>query len=126
MSSHAVQIQIVGRTLRVNCPEGQDVALKNAAVDFNKRIKELQNTTKMTSIERLLMFSALNVCFELNELETENLKLKQALDISQKQINQLQQQEKNAEQCILDCSKRLNQLHLKLDNSLSNCEKVKK
>ena len=37
MSNQAVEIQIFGRTLKVNCPAGQEDALRAAAADFDQR-----------------------------------------------------------------------------------------
>lgn len=67
MTTQAVEIQILGKTMRVNCPAGQDQALIEAANDFNHRLHELSERTKVTNIERLLTIAALNVCHELQE-----------------------------------------------------------
>lgn len=68
MTTQAVEIQILGKTMQVNCPAGQDQALLDAASDFNHRLHELSARTKVTNIERLLTIVALNIC---NELHTE-------------------------------------------------------
>ncbi len=72
MTTQAVEIQILGKVMRVNCPPGQDQALIDAANDFNHRLHELSDRTKVTNIERLLTIAALNVCHELNEEKQNN------------------------------------------------------
>lgn len=75
MTTQTVEIQILGKTMRVNCPAGQDQALLEAASDFNHRLHELSVRTKVTNIERLLTIAALNVCHELHserQINTDN------------------------------------------------------
>lgn len=72
MTTQAVEIQILGKTMRVNCPAGQDQALLDAATDFNHRLHELSVRTKVTNIERLLTIAALNVCNELHMERQQN------------------------------------------------------
>ncbi|KDM92646.1 cell division protein ZapA [Photobacterium galatheae] len=67
MSSQAVEIEILGRTLKVNCPEGQEAALRAAAADFDNRLQELSQRTKISNPEQLLMFTGLNICSELHK-----------------------------------------------------------
>ena len=68
MSTQAVEIQVLGRFLKVNCPVGQEDALREAAADFDQRLKDLSERTNVTNTEQLLMFAGLNVC---NEMHTE-------------------------------------------------------
>ncbi|KKC98218.1 MULTISPECIES: cell division protein ZapA [Photobacterium] len=66
MSSQAVEIEILGRTIKVNCPVGQETALRAAAADFDSRLNELSQRTKISNPEQLLMFTGLNICSELH------------------------------------------------------------
>ncbi|MGF1785143.1 cell division protein ZapA [Photobacterium swingsii] len=66
MSNQAVEIKILGRTLKVNCPTGQEAALIAAAEDFDQRLQNLSERTKVSNPEQLLMFAGLNVCSELH------------------------------------------------------------
>ncbi|MEI8594782.1 cell division protein ZapA [Photobacterium sp. Hal280] len=66
MSSQAVEIEILGRTIKVNCPVGQETALRAAAADFDNRLNELSQRTKISNPEQLLMFTGLNICSELH------------------------------------------------------------
>ncbi|AMG30131.1 cell division protein ZapA [Grimontia hollisae] len=65
MTTQAVEIRILGKTMRVNCPTGQEQALTDAANDFDQRLHELSERTKVTNTEQLLTIAALNVCYEL-------------------------------------------------------------
>lgn len=51
MTSQAVQVQILGRAIKVNCPAGQEAALKEAAQDLDNRVNELSERTKVTNTE---------------------------------------------------------------------------
>ncbi|KMV28849.1 cell division protein ZapA [Photobacterium swingsii] len=66
MSNQAVEIKILGRTLKVNCPTGQEAALIAAAEDFDQRLQNLSERTKVSNPEQLLMFAGLNICSELH------------------------------------------------------------
>lgn len=66
MSSQAVQVQILGRAIKVNCPSGQEAALKEAAKDLDNRVNELSERTKVTNTEQLLTITSLNICYELH------------------------------------------------------------
>ena len=70
MSSQAVEIEILGRTIKVNCPVGQETALRAAAADFDNRLNELSQRTKISNPEQLLMFTGLNICSERKEFNS--------------------------------------------------------
>ncbi|UAJ65108.1 cell division protein ZapA [Candidatus Schneideria nysicola] len=74
MSTQPVDIQIFGRTLRVNCPKEKKDELHQAAKDLTQRIQELKLKTKVTNIEQLIFIAALNIS---NELTQEKLKIKE-------------------------------------------------
>lgn len=71
MSSQAVQVQILGRTIKVNCPAGQETALKEAARDLDNRVNELSERTNVTNTEQLLTITSLNICYELHVAKKE-------------------------------------------------------
>ncbi|MBV7297773.1 cell division protein ZapA [Enterovibrio paralichthyis] len=73
MTTQAVEIQILGKLMRVNCPVGQEQALKDAADDFDQRLHELSERTKVTNTEQLLTIAALNVCYELRAEKQKNV-----------------------------------------------------
>lgn len=72
MSAQPVDIQIFGRSLRVNCPPEQRDALNQAAEDLNRRLKDLKDRTRVNNTEQLVFIVALNVCHELAQERTKN------------------------------------------------------
>ncbi|MDN3699100.1 MULTISPECIES: cell division protein ZapA [Vibrio] len=71
MSSQAVEVEILGKLTRVNCPPGQEEALTQAANDLDNRLKEMAERTKVTNEVQLLTIAALNVCYELQTKQFE-------------------------------------------------------
>ena len=65
MSNQAVEVEILGKLTRVNCPAGQEESLIAAAADLDNRLKEMAERTKVTNEVKLLTFAALNICYEL-------------------------------------------------------------
>ncbi|GLT18196.1 cell division protein ZapA [Vibrio zhanjiangensis] len=79
MSNQAVEVEILGKLTRVNCPEGQEESLRNAAQQLDERLKEMTSKTKITNEVQLLTFVALNVCHELESRDTLEAEQKKAL-----------------------------------------------
>jgi cell division protein ZapA len=65
MSNQAVEVEILGKLTRVNCPPEQEESLLKAAEDLNTRLNEMAERTKVTNTEKLLTIAALNICYEL-------------------------------------------------------------
>ncbi len=65
MSNQAVDVEILGKITRVNCPSGQEQSLQLAAQDLDSRLKEMTKRSKVTNEVQLLTIAALNVCYEL-------------------------------------------------------------
>jgi len=65
MSAQPVDIQIFGRSLRVNCPPEQQEALTAAAADLDQRLQDLKVRTRVNNTEQLVFIAALNICHEL-------------------------------------------------------------
>ncbi|GIA51333.1 hypothetical protein VCSRO132_0427 [Vibrio cholerae] len=72
MSNQAVDIEILGKVTRVNCPAGQEASLLQAAQDLDNRLKEMAERTKVTNEVKLLTIAALNICYELQTKQQEN------------------------------------------------------
>lgn len=73
MSSQAVEVEILGKLTRVNCPPGQEEALTQAANDLDNRLKEMAERTKVTNEVKLLTIAALNICYELQTKQNESV-----------------------------------------------------
>lgn len=67
MSAQPVDIQIFGRSLRVNCPPEQQEALEAAAAELDQRLQDLKVRTRVTNTEQLVFIAALNICHELTQ-----------------------------------------------------------
>ncbi|ASW81922.1 cell division protein ZapA [Vibrio anguillarum] len=73
MSNQAVDVEILGKLTRVNCPAGQEQSLIQAAQDLDNRLKEMAERTKVTNEVKLLTITALNICYELQTKNNESL-----------------------------------------------------
>ncbi|PSW18596.1 cell division protein ZapA [Photobacterium sanctipauli] len=88
MSNQAVEIQVLGRKLKVNCPTGQEEALLASAADFDQRLKDLSERTNITNPEQLLMFTGLNIC---NELYSERQEQQRNAEKLSNRINEMEE-----------------------------------
>ncbi|MGP1928973.1 MAG: cell division protein ZapA [Arsenophonus sp. NC-WZS1-MAG3] len=97
MSTQPIDIQILGQTLRVNCPKEQQNALKCSAAELEKRIKYLKNRTGVTNTEQLIFIVALNICHELAQEKTKiqnyTNNMKQKIRVLQDTIEQALQEQ---------------------------------
>ena len=95
MSAQPVDIQIFGRSLRVNCPPDQRDAL-NQAADLNQRLQDLKERTRVTNTEQLVFIAALNISYELAQ---EKAKTRDYAASMEQRIRMLQQ---TIEQALLE------------------------
>jgi cell division protein ZapA len=72
MSQSAVEINILGKTYKMACPKGQEVALQDAAEILNDKIDDLKLRTKIAKSEQLAVMAALNFCHELKLEQAKN------------------------------------------------------
>ncbi|VFP81554.1 cell division protein ZapA [Buchnera aphidicola] len=70
MSLKSIDIEVCGRFIRVNCPNGNSSDLYYIADILSKRLEDLREKTGVSNIEQLIFITALNICYEL-ELEKE-------------------------------------------------------
>lgn len=96
MSAQPVDLQIFGRSLRVNCPPDQQDALNQAAADLDQRLQDLKVRTRVTNTEQLIFIAALNLCHELAQ---EKGKTRDYASDMEKRIRMLQQ---TIEQALLE------------------------
>ncbi|MFK3662638.1 MULTISPECIES: cell division protein ZapA [Enterobacterales] len=96
MSAEPVDIQIFGRSLRVNCPPEQRDALNQAADDLNQRLQDLKERTRVTNTEQLVFIAALNISYELTQERTKTRDYAASMET---RIRMLQQ---TIEQALLD------------------------
>ncbi len=79
MSNQAVEIEILGKLTRVNCPSGQEASLRQAALDLDRRLKEMTERTKVLNMEKLLTIAALNMAYELQQSKAEESNYQQEM-----------------------------------------------
>ncbi|MGX9418508.1 cell division protein ZapA [Vibrio sp. RC27] len=71
MSTQVVDVEILGKLTRVNCPSGQEESLIKAAQDLDQRLKEMAERTKVNNELNLMTIMALNISYELQTLKGE-------------------------------------------------------
>ncbi len=64
-----MEVEILGKFTRVNCPAGQEAALQAAADELNQRLNLMTERTKVHNVEQLLTIAALNACYEVQNLQ---------------------------------------------------------
>ncbi len=60
-----LDIKILDRELRVACPEDERAELLDAVAYLDKRMREIRDAGKITSVERIAIMAALNIAHEL-------------------------------------------------------------
>ena len=60
----ALTINLLGRELRVACPEGEERALLDTVEYLNRKLKEVRDVGKVVGNERIALMTALNVAHE--------------------------------------------------------------
>ncbi|WP_394203097.1 cell division protein ZapA [Shewanella waksmanii] len=72
MSSHAIEISLLGRTYSIACPVGQENALRQVADKLEKQLSTLKSRTNNLSREEIAIMAALNIGYELLEEQKKN------------------------------------------------------
>jgi cell division protein ZapA len=60
-----LNVTILDRELRVSCPEEEKAELLDAVTYLDKRMREIRDAGKITSVERIAIMAALNIAHEL-------------------------------------------------------------
>ena len=63
--SNALDVQILDREFRVACPDDEKVELLEAVGYLDKKMREIRDTGKIASTERIAIMAALNITHEL-------------------------------------------------------------
>ncbi len=80
MSSHAIEISLLGRTYSIACPIGQEDALRRVAAKLEKQLSSLRARTNNISREEIAIMAALNIGYELLEEQKKNQNYIQQMD----------------------------------------------
>jgi len=74
-SSRTLELTILEREYRVNCPQGAEEKLREAARYLNEKMAEIRNATaasgKMLGTDRIAVIAALNIAHQLHELQAD-------------------------------------------------------
>ncbi|HEX5336941.1 MAG TPA: cell division protein ZapA [Gallionella sp.] len=60
-----LDIKILDRELRIACPEDERGELLDAVAYLDKKMRDIRDTGKVASVERIAMMAALNITHEL-------------------------------------------------------------
>jgi cell division protein ZapA len=62
--SKGLQINVMGRELRVACPEEEQKGLLEAVEYLNRKMQEIKSGGKVIGLERIAIMAALNIAHE--------------------------------------------------------------
>ncbi|NRB24941.1 cell division protein ZapA [Shewanella sp.] len=80
MSSHAIEISLLGRTYSIACPQGQEKALQHVAQQLEMQLISLKTRTNSLSREEIAIMAALNTGYELLEEQQKNQDYNKQMD----------------------------------------------
>ena len=72
MSLKMVEIVVIGQVLRLNVPQEQEDALRQAARNLDALVSEMKEKTGLIQLDRVLSIVALNLSFELTQEKNKN------------------------------------------------------
>ena len=64
-TTKTLDVKILDRELRVACPEDERGELLDAVAYLDKKMREIRDTAKVASVERIALMAALNITHEL-------------------------------------------------------------
>jgi len=64
-SIKTLDVKILDRELRIACPEEERAELLDAVAYLDKKMRDIHETGKIASIERIALMAALNITHEL-------------------------------------------------------------
>ncbi|MFI5446389.1 cell division protein ZapA [Polaromonas sp. UC242_47] len=73
-----LDVQIMGQSYLLGCPEGGDVRLLDAVEKVDAAMCKIRDAGKIKARDRIAVLAALNLAFELSELEANALKASRA------------------------------------------------
>jgi len=69
-----LDVQIMGQSYLLGCPEGGDARLLDAVEKVDAAMCKIRDAGKIKARDRIAVLAALNLAFELSELEVNTLK----------------------------------------------------
>ena len=87
MSLKMVEIVVLGQVLRLNVPQEQEDALRQAARNLDALVSEMKEKTGLIQLDRVLSIVALNLSFELTQEKNKNTQIEDVLKTRIQQLN---------------------------------------
>jgi len=60
-----ISVRVLSKEYHVNCPEGAERDLREAAIFLDSKMREIRNSGRVIGIERIAIMAALNIAHEL-------------------------------------------------------------
>ncbi len=79
MPKNNIEIQILGQSIKLYCPEEQQQALLESALLLEGRVARLKEQSKIIQLEKVLAIVALNLQFELDQEKAKNSEVQNVL-----------------------------------------------
>lgn len=71
MTQRSIDIRLMDRQYKVNCPADQEAALQAAASRLNEKVKQITGGTRLSHPEQIAVMAALNLCHEAAQQQAE-------------------------------------------------------
>ncbi|MFM8454602.1 MAG: cell division protein ZapA [Gammaproteobacteria bacterium] len=84
--TNGILVKILGKDFQINCPPGSEGALLAAAQHLDKIMKDIRNSGKVISFERIAVMAALNISYDLLHGSSEQKNLCQHLQHKIEQV----------------------------------------
>lgn len=69
--NHIVSVRILGKNYNIKCPPEQADALSESARILDAKLRDMKQGASSTSMDRIFVVTALNLCHELQTLKNE-------------------------------------------------------
>ena len=74
-----VTVRLLDKEYQVACPEDEREALVESADLLNRKMKEIRDSGKVVGVDRIAVMAALNLCHEMLQGKTSNMKADERL-----------------------------------------------
>jgi cell division protein ZapA len=74
-----VTVRLLDKEFQVACPEDEREALIESADLLNRKMKEIRDSGKVVGVDRIAVMAALNLCHEMLQGKTSNMKADERL-----------------------------------------------
>ncbi|HAD49282.1 MAG: cell division protein ZapA [Idiomarina sp.] len=99
MAGRTMDITLLDRNYKVNCPAGQESALQQAADALDERLRDTKERTSLTNVEQIAVMTALNLCHEWiqdqNDQAARTAKLEEKIQLLQATIEQAMSEQRS-------------------------------